>query len=70
MLSQSDGLGIWGNWISHIQEYDLEIKPIKIVKGKGLAELLTEKEVLVNCVEKIMITQISNRNGTRTSYII
>ena len=41
VLSQSDGIGIQGNWILLIQENDLRIKPIKIVKGQGLAELLT-----------------------------
>jgi hypothetical protein len=25
-----------------IQEYDLEIKPTKIIKGQGLAKMLTE----------------------------
>ena len=30
----------------------MEIKPIKIVKGQGFAQLLTEKEVSVNCVEE------------------
>jgi hypothetical protein len=29
--------------VSQIQEYDLEIKPSKIIKGKGLAKMLTEK---------------------------
>jgi hypothetical protein len=31
-----------GKWVSKIQEYDLEIKPTKIVKGQGLARMLTE----------------------------
>ena len=43
VLLQANGIGIRGNWISQIQEYDLEIKPIKIVKGQGLAQLLTKK---------------------------
>ena len=43
VLSQADGIGVRGNWISRIQKYDLEIKPIKIVKGQGLAQLLSEK---------------------------
>ena len=33
VLSQHDGVEVIGNWISRIQEFDLEIKPIKIVKG-------------------------------------
>ena len=30
----------------------MEIKPVKIIKGQGLAQLLKEKEVLVSCVEE------------------
>ena len=41
-LVQHDGLGIRAKWISKIQEYDLEIRPIKVVKGRGLAKLLAE----------------------------
>jgi hypothetical protein len=42
VLSQQDFLGTRGKWVSKIQEYDLEIKPINIIKGKGLAQMLTE----------------------------
>lgn len=31
-----------GNWISKIQEYDLEIKPTKLVRGRGLYQLMAE----------------------------
>lgn len=31
-----------GKWITSILEYDLEIKPTKLIKGKGLAQLLVE----------------------------
>jgi hypothetical protein len=31
-----------GKWISKLQEYDLEIKPTKMIKGQGLAKLLVE----------------------------
>ena len=31
-----------GNWITTLQEYDLEIKPVKIVRGQGLCELVAE----------------------------
>jgi len=30
-----------GKWITKIQEYDFEIKPTKLVKGKGLENLMT-----------------------------
>jgi len=31
-----------GKWISTILEYDLEIKPTKLIKGQGLAKLMVE----------------------------
>jgi hypothetical protein len=31
-----------GKWIAKMLEFDLEIKPTKLVKGKGLAKLLVE----------------------------
>jgi len=31
-----------GKWIVFILEYDLEIKPIKLIKGQGLARLMAE----------------------------
>ena len=43
ILSQKDCLGIRGTWVSKIQEYDLEIKPTKLIKGQGLAKMLTQK---------------------------
>jgi hypothetical protein len=42
VLSQQDCMGTRGKWVSKIQEYDLEIKPTKIIKGQGLAQMLTE----------------------------
>jgi hypothetical protein len=41
VLSQQDCMGTRGKWVSNIQEYDLEIKPTKIIKGQGLAQMLT-----------------------------
>ena len=31
-----------GNWITTIQEFDLEIKPTKIVRGQGFCRLAVE----------------------------
>jgi hypothetical protein len=42
VLSQQDFLGARGKWISQIQEYELDIKPTKVIKGKGLAKMLIE----------------------------
>ena len=33
-----------GNWITTLQEYDLVIKPTKLVKGQGLCKLTVEAQ--------------------------
>jgi hypothetical protein len=59
VLSQVEGLGSRGRWIAKIQEYDLEIKPTKLIKGQGLAKMLIESN------EKAldMVNQINNEEG-------
>ena len=37
-----DPNGKRGKWIAVILEYDLEIKPTKLIKGQGLAKLMAE----------------------------
>jgi hypothetical protein len=37
-----DSDGRRGRWLAKIQEFDLEVKPNKLVKGQGLAKLLAE----------------------------
>jgi hypothetical protein len=41
VLTQKECLGGRGKWVSKIQECDLYIKPTKIIKGKGLAKMLS-----------------------------
>lgn len=43
VLTQHDGLGVRGKWISKFQECDLDIRPIKIIKGQGMAKLLAKR---------------------------
>ena len=31
-----------GNWVTTLQEYDIEIRPDKIVKGQGFCRMLAE----------------------------
>ena len=42
VLTQPDSEGKRGRWIAKIMEYDVEIRPTKLVKGQGLAKLLDE----------------------------
>jgi hypothetical protein len=44
ILPQQDCLGTRGKWVSKIQEYDLEIKPKKIIKGQGLGKVNDKKQ--------------------------
>jgi len=48
ILTQWACLGIHGKWLSRIREYDMEIRPTKLVKGQGLSRILidgNEKEL-------------------------
>jgi hypothetical protein len=42
ILVQPDNDERRGRWLTKIQKLDLEVKPIKLVKGQGLAKLLAE----------------------------
>jgi hypothetical protein len=42
ILTKPNSEGRRGKWISKLQEYDLEIKTTKIIKGQGLAKILVE----------------------------
>ena len=43
LLIQKDPGDQWGNWLTSLQEYDLEIKPTKLVKGQGLCKIIYEE---------------------------
>ena len=42
---QTDPEGRRGKWIAALLEYDVEIKPTKLIKGKGLAKLMVESNL-------------------------
>ena len=42
VLLQPDTEGKRGRWISKILEFEIEIRPTKLVKGQGLAHLMAE----------------------------
>jgi hypothetical protein len=61
ILIQPDSDGRRGKWLEKIQEYDLEIKPTKLVKGQGLAKLLVEsnlKSLGINHIDLKILYQI------------
>ena len=42
ILTQDRIEGKRDKWIANILEYDIEIKPTKLIKGHGLAKFMTE----------------------------
>ena len=42
ILVQGNSEGKRGKWIAKIQEYELEIKPTKLIKGQGLEKILSQ----------------------------
>ncbi|KAH9324056.1 hypothetical protein KI387_004234, partial [Taxus chinensis] len=38
-----------GTWIAKVQEYDLDIRPTKLVRGRGLCQLIAENHAEVEC---------------------
>ena len=42
VLTQPNSEGKRGKWIAKIMEYDVDIKPTKLVKGQGLDKLLAD----------------------------
>jgi hypothetical protein len=44
ILTQPDPEGRRGKWIAAMLEYDLEIKPMKLIKGQGLAKLMAQSD--------------------------
>jgi len=42
ILTQPDLEGKRGKWIDVLLEYDMEIRPTKLVKGQSLAKLMTK----------------------------
>lgn len=45
VLVQNDIEGRRGKWIAAMLEYDLEIKPTKLIKGQGLAKLMAQSNL-------------------------
>jgi hypothetical protein len=44
LLNQQLREGKWDNWLEKIQNYDIEIKTLKVVKGQGLCKLIANSD--------------------------
>jgi len=58
ILVQPDSKGRRGKWIEKLLEYDVDIKPTKLIKGQGLAKLLVDS----NC-KALGLNHINNLTG-------
>jgi hypothetical protein len=64
---QPDIDGKRGKWITQILEFDLEIKPTKLIKGQGLAKLLADsnyRALGINFINEQV--ELSNRSSQST----
>ena len=65
ILIQPDIDGRRSKWIANILEFDLEIKPTKLIKGQGLAKLLAESNC--NALGVIFINACSRNQQAKSS---
>eukprot|EP00253_Pinus_taeda_P010900 PITA_10900 len=64
ILTQEGLEGKRGKWIASILEYDIEIKPNKLIKGQGLAKLMSETNF-----QTLDINQVDNEPELATPQI-
>eukprot|EP00253_Pinus_taeda_P030308 PITA_30308 len=64
ILTQEGIEGKRGKWIANILEYDIEIKPTKLIKGQGLAKLMTETNF-----QALDINELDNEQEMVTPHI-
>ena len=60
VLVQTDPEGRRGKWIVALLEYDVEIKPTKLIKGQGLAKLMAESNL--HALDINLIAAMSEEN--------
>ena len=62
ILTQPDLEGQRGKWIEVLLEYDLEIKPTKLIKGQGLAKLMAQSKCDALNLHMILELSIEEQN--------
>lgn len=65
VLMQTDMEEGRGKWIAALLEYDVEINPIKLVKGQGLVKLMAKSNL--HAFDKNLITAMSDENDEGSS---
>ena len=67
ILTQDGPDGRRGKWIATILEYDIDIKPTKLIKGQGLARLMAESNC--NALDINFIAQVDDQEEMATPSI-
>ena len=67
ILTQDGPNGRRGKWIATILEYDIEIKPTKLIKGQRLAKLMAESKC--NALDINFIAQVDEQEEMATPSI-
>jgi len=62
ILLQHDTKGRRGNWIAKVEEYDLKLKPIKIMKGQGFPKLLTKSNLDALSIDQYSLRTLTEEN--------
>eukprot|EP00253_Pinus_taeda_P024455 PITA_24455 len=70
VLVQTDLEGRRGKWIAALLEYDVEIKPTKLIKGKGLAKLMAESNLHALDINLIVVMFEENEESLPAQYKI
>eukprot|EP00253_Pinus_taeda_P028184 PITA_28184 len=71
VLVQTEPEGRRGKWIAALLEYDVEIKPTKLIKGQGLAKLMAETNLHaldINLIAALSDSEEEN-SAVQVSYI-
>ena len=61
ILVHPDSESKWVKWIARLLEYDIEIKPTKLIKDKGLAKILADSNCKELHLNLIMNDSIMNK---------
>eukprot|EP00253_Pinus_taeda_P016689 PITA_16689 len=67
ILTQTNPEGKRGKWIATILEYDIEIRPTKLIKGQGLANLMAESNY--NVLDINFIAELDEQKEQATPLI-
>eukprot|EP00253_Pinus_taeda_P024713 PITA_24713 len=65
VLIQTEPEGRRGKWIASLLEYDVEIKPTKLIKGQGLAKLMAETNL--HALDINLIAALSDGEGENSA---